>query len=228
MDHENRSAESANEVDRDGRPTRRQMLLGGALVAGVAAYGGAERDAAAATRPAPTTPRERPVRSSKPTTITVNAKAEEITSPGATMLLYVLRDELGLRGPKFGCGLAQCGACSVLANGKEIRSCVTPLNAVGKRKITTLEGLAASYHGPGKPAGSTLHPLQRAWIDEQVPQCGYCQNGMMIQAADLLSATPRPTDAQIKQAMDGHLCRCGTHFRILKAVKRASATMHGA
>jgi aerobic-type carbon monoxide dehydrogenase small subunit (CoxS/CutS family) len=217
-----------------GRATRRQMLFGGALAAGVAATAGAARDAQAASLPAkkkkPTNKKAQPPsrRSPRTTTLHLNGKEVKVTSPGSTMLLYVLRDELELRGPRFGCGLAECGACSVLLNGQETRSCVTPLSTVGAQKVTTLEGLGPTYHGPGKPAGSTLHPLQQAWIDEQVPQCGYCQSGMMIQAADLLSKTPRPSEAQIKQAMNGHLCRCGTHFRILTAIKRASVAMDGA
>jgi aerobic-type carbon monoxide dehydrogenase small subunit (CoxS/CutS family) len=216
-----------------GRATRRQVLFGGALAAGVAATAGSARDARAAALPAKkkstskkaTPPKKR---SARTTTLHLNGEQVKVTSPGSTMLLYVLRDELELRGPRFGCGLAECGACSVLLNGQETRSCVTPLSTVGAQKVTTLEGLGPTYHGPGKPAGSTLHPLQQAWIDEQVPQCGYCQSGMMIQAADLLSKTPRPSEAQIKQAMNGHLCRCGTHFRILTAIKRASVAMDGA
>jgi aerobic-type carbon monoxide dehydrogenase small subunit (CoxS/CutS family) len=127
-------------------------------------------------------------------------------------LLYVLRDELNLNGPLFGCGLSQCGACAVLMGKQEIRSCVTPVGSVGSREITTLEGL-----GHGK-----LHPLQEAWIAEQVPQCGYCQSGMMIAAASLLERSPRPSEAQIKQGMNGHLCRCGTQPRIVKAIARAA------
>jgi aerobic-type carbon monoxide dehydrogenase small subunit (CoxS/CutS family) len=203
------------------------MLMGGAtVVAGTAVATGLTTGggkARAATTAGATT-----AAATASTTVTLNGEARRVSSPPNTMLLYVLRDELGLRGPKFGCGLSECGACAVLANGRQIRSCVTPLSAVGSQKITTLEGLAASYNGPGKPPGSPLHPLQQAWIDEQVPQCGYCQSGMMIQAADLLSQTPKPTDAQIKQAMNGHLCRCGTHFRILKAIKRASTAMQPA
>jgi aerobic-type carbon monoxide dehydrogenase small subunit (CoxS/CutS family) len=156
-------------------------------------------------------------------TITVNGKRRMTKATPDTPLLYVLRDDLGLRGPKFGCGLAQCGACSVLLDGKEIRSCVTPVaGAVGK-KVTTLEGLPALYaqqkHLAKAPA---LHPLQQAWIDEQVPQCGYCQSGMIIMAADLLSRTPRPTEAQIKKWMNPHLCRCATHNAIVRAIKRAA------
>jgi aerobic-type carbon monoxide dehydrogenase small subunit (CoxS/CutS family) len=145
-------------------------------------------------------------------TITVNGKHHEVQATPDTPLLYVLRDELGLNGPMFGCGLSQCGACAVLADGKEIRACVTPVGTVGTKQLTTIEGL-----GQGK-----LHALQQAWIDEQVPQCGYCQSGMMIAAASLLNRTPAPTTAQIKQGMNGHLCRCGTQPRIVKAIVRAA------
>jgi aerobic-type carbon monoxide dehydrogenase small subunit (CoxS/CutS family) len=160
--------------------------------------------------------------------IHVNGRRHVVEAARDTPLLYVLRNELRLRGPRFGCGLSQCGACAVLSDGKQIRSCVTPIAGVTKAKITTLEGLAATYHGTkasvkGEPA--KLHPLQQAWIDEQVPQCGYCQNGMLIEAADLLSHTSNPTDAQIVEAMDGHLCRCGTYNGIVRAIKRAAKEM---
>jgi aerobic-type carbon monoxide dehydrogenase small subunit (CoxS/CutS family) len=157
--------------------------------------------------------------------LSVNGKNHEITAPADTMLLYVLRDELLLRGPKFGCGLEECGACAVLSDGKQIRSCVTPVGSVKSAKIVTLEGLAATYHGARKADEGHLHPLQQAWIDKQVPQCGYCQSGMMIQAASLLNETPRPTVAQIKTNMNGHLCRCGTYFRIVDAVQEAAREM---
>jgi len=164
--------------------------------------------------------------SKKVTTINVNGHNRAVTSAPDTMLLYVLRDELELRGAKFGCGLSQCGACAVLADGQQIRSCVTPLSTVGTRKILTLDGLAAAYRAQTKAADpGALHPLQQAWIDEQVPQCGYCQSGMIIQAADLLSKKPHPTDAEIKQAMNGHLCRCGTYNGIVRAIKRAAKQM---
>jgi isoquinoline 1-oxidoreductase alpha subunit len=159
------------------------------------------------------------------TTLSVNGKQETVSAVEGTMLLYVLRDQLGLKGPKFGCGLSECGACAVLANGKQIRSCVTPLSTVGSQKIVTLEGLADSYDGPGKTEDGQLHPLQQAWIDEQVPQCGYCQSGMIIQAADLLSTTKHPSTAEIKQNMNGHLCRCGTYNGIIRAIDRAAAAM---
>jgi len=157
--------------------------------------------------------------------LSVNGKTHAITAPPDTMLLYVLRDELDLRGPKFGCGLSQCGACAVLSNGQQIRSCVTPVKNVKSAKIVTIEGLPATYHGKRKAAQGHLHPLQQAWIDHQVAQCGYCQDGMMIQAASLLNSNPRPTEAQIKSNMNGHLCRCGTYFRIIDAIKEASRVM---
>jgi isoquinoline 1-oxidoreductase subunit alpha len=204
-------------------------IVGGSVAAGLAACGGGGHSHSTPTSKSRSTAASATGPGSGTATggiaISLNGETHHVSSPPSTMLLYVLRDELGLRGPKFGCGLSECGACAVLANGKQIRSCVTPLSTVGKQKITTLEGLAASYHGPGKTEGGTLHPLQQAWIDEQVPQCGYCQSGMMIQAADLLSGTAHPTEAQIKQAMDGHLCRCGTHFRIVRAIQRASTVM---
>jgi aerobic-type carbon monoxide dehydrogenase small subunit (CoxS/CutS family) len=132
-----------------------------------------------------------------------------------------------LKGPHFGCGLAQCGACSVLLDGKEIRSCITPISAVAGKDVTTLEGLPAAYAKSAKKrvAKDALHPLQRAWIDEQVPQCGYCQNGMIVQAAQLLNENPKPTTEEIKTAMNGHLCRCGTYQDIIRAVHRAAKDM---
>ena len=156
--------------------------------------------------------------------ITVNGLRHKVTASLDTPLLYVLHNELHLHGPRFGCGLAQCGACSVLLNGKEIRSCVTPVGAVSGKPITTLEGLPALW---AKERGSTssapeLHPLQQAWIELQVPHCGYCQSGMMIQGADLLATNRRPSAAQIRTAMNGHLCRCGTYPRIAKAIQAAA------
>ena len=160
-------------------------------------------------------------------TIDVNGGKVAVIAPPDTPLLYVLRDRLGLHGPRFGCGLAQCGACSVLLDGKEIRSCVTPVAAVSGKNITSLEGLPALWAKERGTTGASpaLHPLQQAWIDVQVPHCGYCQNGMMIQAADLLSTTKNPTEDQIRTAMNGHLCRCGTYPRILTAIKQAAAVM---
>lgn len=156
--------------------------------------------------------------------ITVNGRAHQVSATANTPLLYVLRNELKLNGPRFGCGLAQCGSCSVLLNGKEIRSCVTPVSAVAGKKVTTLEGLAAAW---SKRTGrrAKLHPVQQAWIDEQVPQCGYCHNGMMIKATELLSRVKRPTESQIRSHMNGHLCRCGTYPRVTKAIQRASKAM---
>jgi aerobic-type carbon monoxide dehydrogenase small subunit (CoxS/CutS family) len=145
-----------------------------------------------------------------------------------TPLLYVLTDTLGLKGPRFGCGLAQCGSCSVLLDGVEVRACVTPVGAVRGREITTLAGLpawGAGHGGAARPAA--LHPVQQAFIDEQALQCGYCGNGMMIKAAELLSKTPAPTEPQIRQAMNGHLCRCGAYPRIIKAIQRAARVMAG-
>ena len=148
-------------------------------------------------------------------TLLVNGKRHTVDVEPSTPLLYILRNDLGLQGPHFGCGLGQCGACAVIINGAATRSCVTPVSSV-KGEVTTLEGLAKD----GK-----LHPLQQAWIDVQVPHCGYCQNGMMIQAADLLATTKKPTEAQIRTAMNGHLCRCGTYPRILTAIQKAAAVM---
>jgi aerobic-type carbon monoxide dehydrogenase small subunit (CoxS/CutS family) len=160
--------------------------------------------------------------------IRVNEHVTDISSAPDTPLLYVLSDELHLQGPRFGCGLAQCGSCSVLLNGEEIRSCVTPVSAVEGKSVTTLEGLPAWYARQKKMAHTpALHPVQEAIIDEQAVQCGYCFNGMIIQAAELLAKTPQPTEAQIRTAMNGHLCRCGSYPRVIKAVRRASERMHG-
>jgi aerobic-type carbon monoxide dehydrogenase small subunit (CoxS/CutS family) len=160
--------------------------------------------------------------------IRVNEQPRTITAAPDTPLLYVLMNELQLRGPRFGCGLAQCGSCSVLVNGIETRSCVTAVSAVEGKSVTTLEGLPAWYSMQKKLARApALHPVQQAMIDEQAVQCGYCYNGMIVKSAELLSKTPKPTDAQIRTAMNGHLCRCGTYPRILKAIKRASAAIAG-
>lgn len=151
-----------------------------------------------------------------------------MTSSTDTPLLYVLANELKLQGPRFGCGLAQCGSCSVLVNGNELRSCVTPLAAVIGKTVTTLEGLPAWYAAQKKLAQvPELHPVQQAMIDEQALHCGYCYNGMIVKASELLSRNPQPTDAQIRTAMNGHLCRCGTYPRILSAIQRASKAMAG-
>ena len=160
--------------------------------------------------------------------IRVNGRVSTVNAAPDTPLLYVLMNELQLQGPRFGCGLAQCGSCSVLVNGTEMRSCVTALSAIGDKAVTTLEGLPDWYAAQRKLAKSPeLHPVQQAMIDEQAVQCGYCFNGMIIKSAELLSKTPRPTDAQIRTAMNGHLCRCGTYPRIMKAIQRASAAMAG-
>jgi isoquinoline 1-oxidoreductase alpha subunit len=144
--------------------------------------------------------------------LTVNGRAVEVDAPADTPLLWALRDHLALTGTKFGCGIAQCGACTVHVNGQPVRSCVTPLSAVAGRKVTTIEGLAEKGD----------HPLQKAWIAEQVPQCGYCQSGQIMQAAALLAKTARPTREQIVAHMDGNLCRCGTYGRIVRAIERAA------
>jgi isoquinoline 1-oxidoreductase alpha subunit len=166
-------------------------------------------------------------------TLTVNGTRREVQVAADTPLLYVLRNDLELSGPQFGCGLSQCGACSVLVDGKETRSCVLAVNRVAGKEVTTLEGLPARWaaqRGLAAPAADRpLHPVQQAWIDEQVPQCGFCQNGMMVKAAELLEETPAPTVAEIKNAfMSGaspHLCRCGSYVAIIDAVKRASTLM---
>jgi nicotinate dehydrogenase subunit A len=142
----------------------------------------------------------------------VNGEEKAVSAAPDTPLLYVLRNDLGLNGPKFGCGLAQCGACSVLRDGTEIRACVTPISAVAGSEITTVEGLGTAE----RP-----HVLQTAFIAEQAVQCGYCISGVLIAAAALLKRNPNPSEAEIKQGLDGHLCRCGTHLRIVRAVQRA-------
>jgi aerobic-type carbon monoxide dehydrogenase small subunit (CoxS/CutS family) len=144
-------------------------------------------------------------------TLNVNGESREVDVDESTPLLYILRNDLDLRGPRFGCGLAQCGACTVIVDGVATRSCITPVSAV-RGEITTLEGLALD----GK-----LDPLQQAWIDEQVPQCGYCQNGQIMTARALLDRNPSPTDAEIRQGMEGILCRCMSYYRIQQAIKRA-------
>jgi nicotinate dehydrogenase subunit A len=144
----------------------------------------------------------------------VNGKSHVVQVDDPEMpLLYALRNDLDLHGPRFGCGLAQCGACTVHVDGRAVRSCVMPIGKVAGKSILTLEGLGT----PQKP-----HPLQQAFIEEQAVQCGYCINGMIMQAKALLDQNKRPTDAQIKEALAGNLCRCGTHVRIVRAVKRAS------
>src|SRR6187200_2867063 len=149
-------------------------------------------------------------------TLLVNGRRHTVDVEPSTPLLYVLRNDLDLHGPRFGCGLGQCGACTVLIKGEAVRSCVRPVSAVQGAEITTLEGLA----GAGK-----LHPIQQAWIDEQVPQCGFCQNGQILTAKALLDKNPNPTDAEIRQGMAGALCRCMTYYRIQSAIKRAVKTI---
>jgi aerobic-type carbon monoxide dehydrogenase small subunit (CoxS/CutS family) len=165
------------------------------------------------------------------TSILVNGTNREIQSPTGTPLLYVLRNELELTGPQFGCGMAQCGSCSVLLNGHEVRSCITPVSAAVGKEVTTLEGLPgrwAKQKGLSEAeAARTLHPVQQAWIAEQTPLCGFCQNGMMIKATELLERTQSPTLAEIKEAFttsgpSPHLCRCGTYTAIIESVQRAS------
>ena len=143
----------------------------------------------------------------------VNGRAATIDVDPATPLLYVLRNDLRLNGPRFGCGLGQCGACTVLAGGEPIRSCVTPMSAVGTREIVTLEGLGTLQHP---------HPIQEAFIEEQAAQCGYCMSGVILTAKAFLDKNPNPTDEQIRRALSGVLCRCGTHLEIIRAVKRAA------
>jgi nicotinate dehydrogenase subunit A len=145
-------------------------------------------------------------------TLKVNGAVHTVNVEPLTPLLYVLRNDLGLQGPKFGCGLGQCGACTVIVNGVATRSCVTATSNV-KGEITTLEGLSRN---------GALHPLQQAWIDEQAPQCGFCQNGQIMTAKALLDRNPHPTDAQIREGMAGTLCRCMTYYRIQAAIKRAA------
>ena len=160
--------------------------------------------------------------------IRVNERQWTVTAPPETPLLYVLSNDLELNGPRFGCGLAQCGSCSVLVDGVERRSCATPVSAVVGKSVTTLEGLPAWYARQKNLAKApALHPVQQAFIDEQAIQCGYCYNGMTIKAAELLSKDPKPGDAEIRSALNGHLCRCGTYPRIAKAIKRASQSMAG-
>jgi aerobic-type carbon monoxide dehydrogenase small subunit (CoxS/CutS family) len=158
--------------------------------------------------------------------IRVNEQESTVVADRDTPLLYVLSNELGLQGPRFGCGLAQCGSCSVLLDGVEIRSCITPVAAVEGKAVTTLEGLPALYARQRNLAKApALHPLQRAMIDEQAPQCGYCYNGMIIKGSELLSQNPEPSEREIRESMNGHLCRCGSYPRIMKAIQLASRSM---
>ncbi len=143
--------------------------------------------------------------------LTINGQTKEVEADASTPLLWVLRDHLKMVGTKFGCGIAQCGACTVLLNGNAIRSCQLPVSAVGNQKVTTIEGLSDD--------GS--HPLQQAWVEVDVPQCGYCQAGQIMQAASLLNQNANPTDEEIEAVMNGNICRCGTYLRIKEAIKLA-------
>ena len=149
-------------------------------------------------------------------TLRVNGERRTVAVEPDTPLLYVLRNDFELNGPKFGCGLAQCGACSVLVDGKEVRSCVTPVSAAAQGRITTIEGLGTL---------EKLHPLQRAFIEEQACQCGFCGSGMVMAAKALLDRNPSPTNQDVRQALNGHLCRCASHNRIVRAVQRAAKEM---
>lgn len=146
------------------------------------------------------------------TSFRLNGREVQVRAPDDTPLLWAIRDEIGLTGTKYGCGIGQCGACTVHVDGQAVRSCVTPTGAVAGLSVTTIEGL--------DPNGA--HPLQTAWIETEAPQCGYCQSGQIMQAAALLKATPRPTDAEIEAAMSGNLCRCMAYIRIKKAIKLAA------
>ena len=149
------------------------------------------------------------------TNLLVNNEAVAADLPGDTPLLWLLRDHLNLTGTKFGCGMALCGACTVHVDGQPVRSCVTPISTVQGKEVTTIEGLSKTGD----------HPVQKAWIEEDVPQCGYCQSGMIMTSVALLKKTPKPTDADIDAALGGHICRCGTYSRIRKAVHLAASTM---
>ena len=150
-------------------------------------------------------------------TLSINGESRALDVDPSTPLLWVIRDYVGLTGTKFGCGIAQCGACTVHVDGRPVRSCVTPASAAVGRQVTTIEGVNNGNDG--------LHPVQQAWIDEQVPQCGYCQSGQVMAAAALLERTPAPSDAEIDAAMSGIVCRCGTYPRIRKGIKRAAAAI---
>jgi aerobic-type carbon monoxide dehydrogenase small subunit (CoxS/CutS family) len=158
----------------------------------------------------------------------VNGRTVKVTADPDTPLLYVLTNELELHGPRFGCGLAQCGSCSVLIDGVEMRSCVTPVAAVAGRQVTTLEGLAGWYaEQKNLKQAPAMHPLQQAFIDVQALHCGYCYNGMTVKGAELLAGNPKPTEAEIRAHMNGHLCRCGTYARVMQAIQVASLAMAG-
>ncbi len=191
-------------MDSEGEKTRRAALGLGVAAAGLAVFGGAVVAA------------EQWRQMAAGTALKVNGQDHQVTADPATPLLYVLRNDIGLQGPRFGCGLAECGACTVQLDGQPVRACVTRLSSVAGRAVTTLEGLGSS---------ASPHPLQKAFIDQQAAQCGYCISGMIMEAEAFLRATPKPSDAQIKSALAGHLCRCGTHYRIVKAVKAAAGTL---
>ncbi len=165
------------------------------------------------------------------TIIKVNGQDRQVTASDNTPLLYVLRNELNVMTPKFGCGMAQCGACSVLLDDEEIRACVTPISALEGKEVTTVEGLPARWaKRSGSVAKDALHPVQEAWVEEQVPQCGICQFGMMIKVTELLEKNPKPTDADIKEALttsgpSPHLCRCGSYAAILDGAHKAAKLM---
>jgi aerobic-type carbon monoxide dehydrogenase small subunit (CoxS/CutS family) len=157
--------------------------------------------------------------------LSINGATIETEASSDTPLLYVLTDELLLQGPRFGCGLAQCGSCSVLVDGVETRACITPIETLAGKNITTLEGITQYYAAQTGQPRSVSTPLQDALVDEQAIQCGYCYNGMIIKGTDLLLDNPDPSDSEIRRAMNGHLCRCGTYPKILSAIKKASRTM---
>ncbi len=165
--------------------------------------------------------------------IRVNGQEHQVRAPDDTPLLYVLRNELGIMTPKFGCGMAQCGACSVLLGDEEIRSCITPVSALEGKEVTTVDGLPARWASRnGSAKADALHPVQEAWIEEQVPQCGICQFGMMIKVTELLENNASPTDDQIKEALttsgpSPHLCRCGSYAAILDGAHHAARLMAG-
>lgn len=160
------------------------------------------------------------------TVLQINGRSQAVTADPDTPLLYVLTDELGMTGPRFGCGLAQCGSCSVLVDGVEMRSCVLAISRLAGRRITTVEGLPDLYaRQKGMAAPPALHPLQQAFVDNQASQCGYCYNGMAVKGAELLAKIPTPTEPQIRSHMAGHLCRCGTYQRVLEAIQAAAKSM---
>lgn len=149
--------------------------------------------------------------------LNINGDDQELDVDPATPLLWVIRETAGLTGTKFGCGIAQCGACTVHLNGSPVRSCVTPVQAAAGQQVTTIEGITRGQDG--------LHPIQQAWIDEQVPQCGYCQSGQIMSAVALIDSNPSPSDADIDAAMSGNICRCGTYPRMRRGIKRAATSM---